>query len=148
MIIIIMLLRTNPSSLLPVVAISNHGPYRLSVELRMSAVGFEPTIPGLEQAKTFHCSARDRPCFLLHRQNPSDRRLSAKLVPTFPVRGCPVVGVTDLYDRILDFLDRTRYFSSKQLLNCTQQAEWSPFQIHYSSENLVAPGIEPGPLDL
>jgi hypothetical protein len=25
---------------------------------------------------------------------------------------------------------------------------WAPFQTHYFSENLVTPGIEPGPLDL
>jgi hypothetical protein len=34
---------------------------------------------------------------------PSDRRLSAKLVPTFADRGCHVVSVTDLYGRILGF---------------------------------------------
>jgi hypothetical protein len=44
---------------------------------------------------------------------PSDRRLSAKLVPTFAARGCHVVSVTDLYGCILGFLDRNRYFSSK-----------------------------------
>jgi hypothetical protein len=30
----------------------------------------------------------------------------------------------------------------------THEAEWTPFQTHYFSENLVAPGMEPGPLDL
>jgi hypothetical protein len=40
---------------------------------------------------------------------PSDRRLSAKIVPTFADRGCHVVSVTDPYGRILDFLDRNRY---------------------------------------
>jgi hypothetical protein len=25
---------------------------------------------------------------------------------------------------------------------------WTAFQTHYFSENLVAPGIEPGPIDL
>jgi hypothetical protein len=39
-------------------------------------------------------------------------------------------SVTDQYGRILGFLDRT------------------PFQTHYFSENLVAPGIETGALDL
>jgi hypothetical protein len=39
-------------------------------------------------------------------------------------------------------------FSLKQLLSCTHEAEWIPFQTHYFSENLLAPGIEPGPLDL
>jgi hypothetical protein len=57
---------------------------------------------------------------------PSDRHLSLNLVPTFADRGCPVVSVTVPYGRNLGFLDRSHYFS----------------------ENLVAPGIEPGPLDL
>jgi hypothetical protein len=59
-----------------------------------------------------------------------------------------VVSVTDPYSRILGFLDRNRYFSIKELLSCTQEAEWTPFQTHYFSENLVVPGIKPGPLDL
>jgi hypothetical protein len=41
---------------------------------------------------------------------PSERRLSEKLVPTFADRGCHVVSVTDLYCRILRFLDRSRYY--------------------------------------
>jgi hypothetical protein len=52
------------------------------------------------------------------------------------------------YGRILGFLDRNRYFFFKQLLDCTHEAEWTPFKTHYFSENLVAPGIEPEPLDL
>jgi hypothetical protein len=36
----------------------------------------------------------------------SDRRLSAKLVPTFADRGCSVVSVTDPHGRILVFPDR------------------------------------------
>jgi hypothetical protein len=47
----------------------------------------------------------------LYRQ--SDSRLSGKLVLTFADRGCHVVSVTDSYDRILGFLDRSRYFSFK-----------------------------------
>jgi hypothetical protein len=43
----------------------------------------------------------------------SDRRLSEKWLPTFEDRGCHVVSVTDPYDRIVDFLDRSRYFSIK-----------------------------------
>jgi hypothetical protein len=43
----------------------------------------------------------------------SDRRLSAKLLPTFVDRGCHVVSVTDPYGRIIGFLDRSRYFSIK-----------------------------------
>jgi hypothetical protein len=41
------------------------------------------------------------------------------------------------------FLDRSRYFPFKELLNYPHEAEWTPFQTHYFSENLVAPGIEP-----
>jgi hypothetical protein len=44
---------------------------------------------------------------------PSDRRLSAKRLPTFADKGCHVVIVTDPYGRILGFLDRSRYFSIK-----------------------------------
>jgi hypothetical protein len=54
---------------------------------------------------------------------PSDRRLSAKWLPTFADRGCHVVSVTDPYGRILGFLDRSRYFSIKYLLSCTHEAE-------------------------
>jgi hypothetical protein len=36
--------------------------------------------------------------------------LSTKIVPTFADRRSHVVSVTDPYGRILDFLDRSRYF--------------------------------------
>jgi hypothetical protein len=42
--------------------------------------------------------------------SPRDRRLSAKLVPTFADIGCHMFSVTDPYGRILGFLDRSRYF--------------------------------------
>jgi hypothetical protein len=45
--------------------------------------------------------------------NYSDRRFSAKWLPTFADKGCHVVIVTDPYGRILGFLDRSRYFSIK-----------------------------------
>jgi hypothetical protein len=35
-------------------------------------------------------------------------------------------------------------FSFKYLLNDHHEAEWTPFQTHYFSENLIALGIEPG----
>jgi hypothetical protein len=41
---------------------------------------------------------------------PSDRRMSAKLVPTFADGGCRVVSETDPHGRILGFLDRSRYY--------------------------------------
>jgi hypothetical protein len=39
---------------------------------------------------------------------PSDRRLSAKLVPNFADRGCHMVRAADPYGRILRILDRSR----------------------------------------
>jgi hypothetical protein len=51
---------------------------------------------------------------------------------SFAGRGCHVVSVTDSYGQIRGFLDRSPH-----------EAEWAPFQTHYFSENLVAPGIEP-----
>jgi hypothetical protein len=44
---------------------------------------------------------------------PSNRRLSAKWLPTFARRGCHVVSVMDPYGRTLGFLDRSCYFSIK-----------------------------------
>jgi hypothetical protein len=44
----------------------------------------------------------------------------------------------------LSFLDRSRYFSFKWLLIYAHEAEWTPFQTHCYSENLVVLGIEPG----
>jgi hypothetical protein len=41
---------------------------------------------------------------------PSGRRFLTKLVPTFADRGYQLVSVTESYGRILDFLDRSRYF--------------------------------------
>jgi hypothetical protein len=41
---------------------------------------------------------------------PSDRHLSAKLLPTFADRGCRVCSATDPYGRILGFLDLSRRF--------------------------------------
>jgi hypothetical protein len=35
-------------------------------------------------------------------------------------------------------------FSFKKLLDCNHEAEWTPFQTHYFSENLVVQGVEPG----
>jgi hypothetical protein len=41
---------------------------------------------------------------------PSNRRLYAKLVPTFADRGCRVVSATDPYSRILGSLDWSCYY--------------------------------------
>jgi hypothetical protein len=69
-------------------------------------------------------------------------------VLTFTDRECHVVSVTVPHGNILGILNRSHYFFSKKLLNYTHEDEWTPFQTHYFSENLVAPGIEPGPLNL
>jgi hypothetical protein len=59
-----------------------------------------------------------------------------------------VVSVTDPYGRILISRPEPLLFLSSSSLKCNREAEWTPFQTHYFSGNLVAPGIEPGPLDL
>jgi hypothetical protein len=41
---------------------------------------------------------------------PSDHRLSAKLVPNFADKRCCMVSATDPHGRILSFLDRSRYY--------------------------------------
>jgi hypothetical protein len=63
-------------------------------------------------------------------------------------RGCRVVITAESYGRNLRFLDQSCYFFFQIALNCTHEAEWTPFQTHYFSGNLVVPGIEPEPLDL
>jgi hypothetical protein len=45
---------------------------------------------------------------------------------------------------ISGFLDRSRYFSFKQLLIYPHEAEWIPFQTNCYSENLVVLGVQPG----
>jgi hypothetical protein len=52
-----------------------------------------------------------------------------------------VVSASDPYGCILSFLDRNRWFF---FLNCTHEAECTPFQSHYLLETLVVLGIEPG----
>jgi hypothetical protein len=55
-----------------------------------------------------------------------------------------VVSATDPPAVNLGFLDPEPLLvnSSGSSVN-TQGVEWTPFQTHYLSENLVAPGIEP-----
>jgi hypothetical protein len=47
-------------------------------------------------------------------------------------------------DVITVFWTGAATFSLKYLLNCAYEAEWTTFQTHYFSKNLVGPGIEPG----
>jgi hypothetical protein len=44
----------------------------------------------------------------------------------------------------LAFLDRDHYCFIHVVHSYPHEAEWTPFQNHYFSENLVAPEIEPG----
>jgi hypothetical protein len=44
----------------------------------------------------------------------------------------------------LTFLDRSRYVFCQVALIYAPEAEWTPFQTHCYSENLVALRIEPG----
>jgi hypothetical protein len=74
--------------------------------------------------------------------------LVGEVMPTFADRGYHVVSVTDPYGRNLAFLDHSRYVFFKVAPQCTHEAEWTPFQTHCFSENLVVRGIEPGLLDL
>jgi hypothetical protein len=60
----------------------------------------------------------------LYRQ--SDRRLSAKSVLTFEDRGCHVVRATDLYGRILGFLDRSSCFSFQVALQLYSRVSVDP----------------------
>jgi hypothetical protein len=82
------------------------------------------------------------------RANYSDRRLSAKLVPTFADRVSR--GQSDGSLRPYSGISRPEplLFLSNSSTVVLNEAERTSFQAHYFSENLVAPGIEPEPLDL
>jgi hypothetical protein len=67
-----------------------------------------PAKSNLHLASSLETVIREPALYKLLR--PRDRRLSATLVPTSADRWCRVVSVTDLYGRILGFLDRSRYF--------------------------------------
>jgi hypothetical protein len=78
-------------------------------------------------------------------QSAHDRRKSAKLVPAFADRECRVVSATDSYGRESRFSSTgAATFLFKYLLSYRQEAEWTPFETQYFSENLVEPGIERG----
>jgi hypothetical protein len=61
----------------------------------------------------------------------------------FWVEGCCMACTTDPTAINLRFLGPNSYFSIQGLLNYPREAEWTPSQTHYYSENLIAPGIEP-----
>jgi hypothetical protein len=49
---------------------------------------------------------------------PTERHLSAKLVPAFVDRGCHMVSMTDPYGHILDFLDRHYMINAHIFSSC------------------------------
>jgi hypothetical protein len=68
-----------------------------------------------------------------------------KLVPTFLRMECVAWSVQRIPTVVFSiFYIGAATISSKSLLNCTHEAEWTLFRTHYFSENLVAPEIEPG----
>jgi hypothetical protein len=77
-----------------------------------------------------------------------DRRLSANLLSTSADRWYHVVSTTDPYGRILIFLDQGLYFFLLVAPQLYSRGWVTPFQTHYFSEHLLAPGIEPSPLDM
>jgi hypothetical protein len=52
----------------------------------------------------------------------------------------PRAGLDDLEKRKFS----TLHIQWPVVRNYNQEAEWTPFQTHYFSENVVAPGNEPG----
>jgi hypothetical protein len=56
-----------------------------------------------------------------------------------------VVRVTAPYGRVLGFLNGSTYLFFQV---APHEAASTPFETHYFSENVLAPGIEQGPQDL
>jgi hypothetical protein len=79
---------------------------------------------------------------LVHERTIPTERLP--LVGEFSVTSADRGGVTELYGRNLGFLDRSCYFFFQIAPQLYSRGEWTPFQIHYFSENLVVEGIEHG----
>jgi hypothetical protein len=68
---------------------------------------------GFRLIRNMKLKTKTKLCGLSQRANYTDRAtaaLSTNLVPTFVDKECRVVSATDPYGRILDFLDRSRYF--------------------------------------
>jgi hypothetical protein len=102
-------------------------------------------------ASTFNANYKEKtpwPETTIELNRPSYRSLSARLVPTLADIECHVVSVTDPYGSIFGFLDRSSYFFFQVAPQLYSDVQWALFQTHYFSENVVARGIEPGPLDL
>jgi hypothetical protein len=76
---------------------------------------------------------------------PSDCRLSAKLVSAFADKGCRVVNIMDPHGWFFR-LEPLLFLPNSFSVELTP--EWTLFQTHYFSGNLVAPEIKSRPLDL
>jgi hypothetical protein len=86
------------------------------------------------------------PSYVSELYQPSVRRLSAKLVPKFADRGWSAQWIPTAV--LIGYLGQSRY-SFFQVVPQFYLRGWvAPFQKYYFAENLVAPGIEPGPLDI
>jgi hypothetical protein len=114
---------------------------------RQRTASFRLNFPSRAENRTFFKTPWPESASELYR--PIYRRLSAKLVPTFAERSCHVVSVTEPYDRILGFLDRSRYF----LFQVAPQL-WSRGWVDPVRDPLLLRKIwwrresKPGPLDL
>jgi hypothetical protein len=79
---------------------------------------------------------------------PSDHRLSVELVPTFEDRGVSHGQRGGSHTVLTRFSGQEPLLFYQEAPNCTYEDGWTPFQTHYFSENVVAPEIEPEPLDV
>jgi hypothetical protein len=78
-----------------------------------------------------------------------DRRLSAKLAPTFVDRGCCVVSTTDPYGHIHGFLHRNHYFFFQVAPQLYSRGWVDPVPDPLLLRKFGSRGgIEPGPLNL
>jgi hypothetical protein len=123
----------------PAVTVSVLSPHSRLSRLAFPTPRTDATFPAF--CKSIRAASLSPPQSASELYRPSDSRLSAKLVPTIASRGVSRGqrnGSLRQYPRL----------SIPELLSCTHESEWTPFLTHYFSENLVAPGIEHGPLDL
>jgi hypothetical protein len=81
----------------------------VSVQLEASDEGLDSTNPDSHSVKTKLHGLSPRANYT-DRVTADCRRSNCQL---YADRGCHVASVTDPYGRILDFLDRSRYFSIK-----------------------------------
>jgi hypothetical protein len=77
----------------------------------------------------------------LHR--PSDRLLSAKLVPFSADRGASCSQRGGSPTAVISVIDRSRYLFFQVAPQLYSRGWVDPVQTHFFSENLVAPGLDP-----